>query len=68
VDLTNQLKFSAEYGFKRDLEHFQFLFHRMLIAIWMSYAFEYKKMGALKELVEDTKGLKYSKIAALWGI
>ena len=68
VDLTNKLGFSTEYGFSKDVENFNFLFHRMLVAIWISCVFEYKEMGVVKELADDTKGLQASKVAALWGI
>jgi len=68
VDLTNELNFMGADSVKEESKYFDFHFHYILIKIWISYAFEYKKLGVVKELAEDIRGLITSKEAALWGI
>ena len=68
VDLTNKLKFFGENSVKEEVEHFDFNFHRMLIEIWVSYAFNYKDMGIVKELKGNIRGFATTKEAALCGI
>jgi len=68
IKLTDELEFFGEESRKEDIEGFEFVFHWLLIEIWISYAFEYKKMGVVKDLPESTRGLHTSKEAALYGI
>jgi len=67
IDLTNELKFAGKYCHKRGMANFNSHFDRMLLEIWISYAFEYKKMGIVKSLTEDVRGLTSSNIAAKEG-
>ena len=68
VDLTNELKFWGEVGYKEDIKWFDFHFCRMMLVLWISYTFEYKKMSRVKDLSGDVRGLQASKIAASGGI
>jgi len=68
IDLTNELKFAGKYCHKRGMANFNSHFDRMLLEIWISYAFEYKKMGIVKSLTEDVRGLTSSNIAVKDGI
>jgi len=67
IDLTNELKFAGKYCLKRGTANFNSHFDRMLLETWISYAFEYKKMGIVKSLTEDVRGLTSSNIAAKEG-
>lgn len=68
LDLTNELRFFGKYNFAEDIGCFDFHFGWMLIEIWISYSFEYKKIGIVKNLKENIRGLLSSKIAAFEGI
>jgi hypothetical protein len=68
VDLTNELNFWGEANYVETLEWFDFHFYRMMVVIWLSYAFTYKKIGLVKNVDKNVRGLKTSKIAASGGI
>jgi len=68
LDLTNELDFGGETSYKEKIEWFNFHFNRMLIIIWLSYAFEYKNLGIVKNVAESVRGIVSSKIAATDGI
>jgi len=68
ADLANELRFLGKYHHKYEVNCFDFEFPSILLQIWMSYSFEYKKMGIVKEVSEDIRGFFTSKIAACEGI
>jgi hypothetical protein len=68
VELVNKLNFSNDDFGKDDIKNFPCTFPDMLMKIWISYSFTYKKMGRVKELSEKISDLKTSKLAAWFGI
>jgi len=66
VVLMDQITFVNDHFAKTDLKYFEF--DTILMRLWISYVFTYKNMRIVKDLPENIKGLKSSKLAALFGI
>jgi hypothetical protein len=68
VALTNELAFADDHLGKAQIRIFNYTFSSMMLQIWISYAFAYKNQGVVRKLSNETRGLKSSKLAALFGV
>ena len=68
VDSVKKVDFMGEAGNCFSVKSFSFDFPYILLKIWIGYTFEYKKMGLVKGLTGNIRGLTTSAIAALYGI
>jgi len=68
VAFTNKLGFADDHLGKAHIRNFEVTFSKMMLQIWISYAFEYKNQGIVSQLSNEIRGLKSSKLAALFGV
>ena len=68
VDFVNELGFADDHLGKAHTRIFKATFAYMLLQIWISHTFTYKNYGIVHQLSNKTRGLKGSKLAALFGI
>ena len=66
VDFANELEFANDHCEEEQVRLFNFTFQYMLMKIWISYVFSYKGIDRVKALAEEIKGLRTSKLAALY--
>ena len=60
--------FSENMSFVFTLKNFDFYFCTMIVIIWISNTCEYKKLGCIKDLDNNERGLASSKIAMSEGL
>lgn len=68
VDLANEIRFFGKDHYEYEVRSFDFYFPKILMQIWISYYFEYKNLGIVKDVSDNLRGFGTSKIAALGGI
>jgi len=68
VALTNEICFADDHLGKAQMRIFNETFAYMMLQIWISYSFAYKHYGVINSLPNNIRGLKSSKLAALFGI
>ena len=68
IALIKEIDFFGGTGHCEDLEWFDSLFFRIILILWIGNTFEYKKLGAVKNVPNETQGFMTNKEAALSGI
>jgi len=68
VAFTNVLSFADDHLGKAHTQIFKQTFANMMLQIWISYVFTYKNNGIVHQLSNEVRGLKSSKLAALFGV
>jgi len=68
VAFANELTFADDYIGEAQERIFECQFPYIIIQTWISHAFSYGKYGIVSQLSNNIRGLKSSKLAALFGI
>lgn len=67
IERASSVSFAEDHHANEDIRNFRFTFPYLLLRIWFSHAFVYKTNDLVYKIPEETRGLKTSKIAALYG-
>jgi len=67
VAFTNKLAFANDHLGEAQERIFESQFTSMMLQIWISHAFSYGRHGIISHLPNNIRGLKSSKLAALFG-
>lgn len=67
IERASSVSFAEDHHANENIRNFSVVFPYLLLRIWFSYAFVYKINDLVYKIPEETRGLKTSKIAALYG-